>query len=333
MKPYTLSLLVVLAVPAASGQPTMREADRVRIAEAFRLADSVQDSIWAGWSEVPFVVLLVTPEDEFLVSHPYPSEDFAPLGYDSLLAANVHHRPNSGRYALTFLATFPAVQGVNTVVIGQPEHTGKSSTLWVITALHEHFHQLQYTRPGYYDRVAALDLAGGDETGMWQINYPFPYDSPAVAERFGAYTTALEAALAAAGGADADLRLQEYFAARTALRESLAEPDYRYLSFQLWQEGVARYTEYAVAQAAAEGYEPTPAFRELDDYVPYGAALDALRMQLADEMASLDLASWQRVVFYPVGATEALLLDGVRAGWRRRYHDEPFFLEEYHDRR
>jgi hypothetical protein len=305
----------------------------VRIAEAFHLAAAVQDSIWAGWGEVPFVVLLVTPADEFLVGHPYPLDDFTPLGHDSLLGTHVHHRPSSGSYPTSFLATFPAVRGVNTVVIGQPEHTGKSSTYWVITALHEHFHQLQYTRAGYYDRVAGLDLAGGDETGMWQINYPFPYDDPAVAELFMAYKTSLEAALAGAAGDDAESLLAEYLDARDRLREGLGEADYRYLSFQLWQEGVARYTEYAVAEAAGEGYQALPAFAALDDYVPYAQALDTLRQGLANEMANLDLAAWERVVFYPVGAMEALLLDAAAPGWRRRYHDEPFFLERYRDER
>ncbi len=325
--------LMLVGAPHAGAQPAMREADRVRIAEAFRLAAAVQDSIWSGWSEVPFVVLLITPADEFLVGHPYPSEDFVPLGHDSLLGTHVHHRPNSGSYSTSFLATFPAVRGVNTVVIGQPEHTGKSSTLWVITALHENFHQLQYTRAGYYDHVAALDLAGGDETGMWQINYPFPYDSPAVAERFMTYKSALEAALAAMERNDAAERFSEYLMARSALREGLSEPDYRYLSFQLWQEGVARYTEHAVAAAAVEGHDPLPAFTALADFIPYRAALDTLRRGLANEMATLDLAEWERVVFYPVGATEALLLDAMRPGWRRRYHDEPFYLEAFHEDR
>lgn len=330
MRPLVL-LAAVLFAPAGWAQPSLPDADRVRLAEAFRLAEAVQDTVWTGWSAVPFAVLLVTPEHEFLIRHPGPSSDFTSLGYDALLQSEVYTRPNTGQYRLDFLATFPAVGGVNTVVIGQPEHTGKSSTFWVVTALHEHFHQLQYTRPGYYGAVAALDLAGGDETGMWMLNYPFPYDSTAVGERFTAYRDALETALAAVGGPDADERLNDYFAARARLRETLGEADYRYLSFQLWQEGVARYTEHRVAEIAAGQYEPLPAFGALGDFVPYAEAADSLRRALAVEMASLDLAAWKRVVFYPLGATEALLLDGARPGWRRRYFEEPFYLERYYE--
>lgn len=322
-------LAITLLAPLVRAQPTaLRPADRARLGEAFHLAEAVRDSVWPGWSEVPFVLLLVTPEGEFLVRHPDPPDDFVSLGYDDLLGGEVYARPLSGQYPLTFLATFPAIGGVNTVVIGTPEHTGKPSTEWVVTALHEHFHQLQYTRPGYYDGVAALDLAGGDETGMWQLTYPYPYADTTVAARFRTYADALNRAVRLGDDAEA---VAAYHAARTALRAAASEADDRYLAFQLWQEGVARYTEYAVAEAAQNGYEPLPAFLALPDAVPYDEALAALREKLADEMTSLNLTSWERVAVYPAGAAEALLLDQVRPGWKARYFAEPFDLARYHE--
>ena len=310
----------------------MRDEDRIRIAEAFQLAKSVRESVWEGWSEVPFVILLVTPEHEFLIRHPYPSEDFVSLGYDELLESDVFVRPYSGQYGVDFLATFPAIRGVNTVVIGQPENTGKSSTLWVIVVLHEHFHQLQYTRPWYYDRVAGLDLAGDDTSGMWQLNYPFPYEDPEVGQRFAAYKSALEATLAAKGDDEARA-FDDYREARAAFRASLSDADYRYMSFQLWQEGISRHTEYTVAEVAAQRHEPLPAFAGLPDFITYADAVNELEAGHAEEMASLDLASWKRVVFYPIGATEGLLLDKLQPGWKERYFAEPFFVERYHEAR
>ena len=153
-------------------------ADRVRLAEAFRLAAAVGDRVWPGWSEAPFAVLLVTPEREFLLCHSRPSADFSRVGYDSLLGTEVFVRPRV--FPTTFLATVPAVGGVPTIVVGQPANTGQASTRWVLTVLHEHFHQLQYSRPGYDAGVAALGLARGDSTGMWMLNYAFPYESAAV---------------------------------------------------------------------------------------------------------------------------------------------------------
>jgi len=76
------------ATPAAApATATLAAADRVRIAEAFRLGEAIGDSIWPGWTSAPFAVLLVTPEREYLVRHPRPSADFTRIGYDSLLGS------------------------------------------------------------------------------------------------------------------------------------------------------------------------------------------------------------------------------------------------------
>lgn len=330
MKKLLLISLLVISGWAKAGIPMPDLEDRVRLAEAFSLAGSVQDSVWEGWSEVPFVILLVTPGHEYLVRHPYPSDDFVSLGHDEVIGEEVFARPNSGAYSLGFLATFPAVNGVNTVVIGQPGNTGKTSTQWVITALHEHFHQLQYTRPWYYEAVDALGLSGGDQTGMWQLNYPFPYESPPVVEAISNYRTALLEVLNEMQGVDAQAT-DAYRDARRELRDLLSEADYRYLSFQLWQEGIARYTEHTVARAAVELHQPAPEFKLLEDYIPYRQASQQLEKQLRTELESLDLAKWKRVVFYPLGAAEALLLDAAQPAWKDGYFTRPFYLEKYLD--
>src|SRR5512138_3671915 len=109
--------------PPASAA-TIAPDDRVRLAEAFRLADAIGDSIWPGWTAAPFAVLLVTPDRELLVRHPRPTADFTRVGYDSLLRSDVLARRRT--LALDLLATFPAVAGVPTIVIGQPGATRKS---------------------------------------------------------------------------------------------------------------------------------------------------------------------------------------------------------------
>src|SRR5687767_4715561 len=186
-----------VAAAIADAQPTpgagIAQADRVRLAEARRLIAAVADSVWPGWSAAPSALLLVTPDREFLLWHPQPSADYERIGHDSLLASDVHARPR--RFSPTLAATFPAVGGVPTIVIGTAERTGKRSTAWVLTIAHEHFHQWQNSHREYYARVAALDLAGGDSSGMWMLNYPFPYSSPVVSGAFAAMAGALRAAL------------------------------------------------------------------------------------------------------------------------------------------
>src|SRR5687767_15344770 len=178
-----LCFVMLVASNALSQEKrALREVDRIRLIEAFRLSEKLADDLWAGWTKAPFAVLLVTSDKEFLIRHPRPSEDFTSLGYDPQLKSDVYYRDR--KFATNLLATFPAVGGVSTIVIGQAENTAsKTSTPWIITLLHEHFHQLQDSQPRY-EETLKLNLSGGDQTGMWMLNYPFPYASAEVSQQF-----------------------------------------------------------------------------------------------------------------------------------------------------
>jgi hypothetical protein len=320
-----LCLLGVAAIPAAGRAQTafqLRPHDRLRLAEARRLADQVGERVWRGWGRTAFQVLLVSDSAEFLLGHPRPAADFALLGYDAALKSEVWTRVR--QFPPTLLATFP-VGGVPTVVIGSPERTRKSSTAWVLTLLHEHFHQWQYSLPDYYTGVARLNLARGDTTGQWMLDYPFPYDSVPVQQAMRSLASALVRSLDAppAGRRAAP---NDVIGARDALRSRVHAADYRYFEFQLWQEGVARFIEYSAARAAAEAPEPSAEFRSLPDYQPYGGAADSVRRSLRRELEHLDLARQRRVAFYPLGAAMALLLDETSADWKRAYARRPFAL-------
>jgi len=316
-----LWLLLVAARPcgAQSPFPSMPADDRVRLAEAFRLSDRLGEQVWPGWRAVPMPVLLVGDSVEYLVGHPAPSPDFVALGRDSLLGLDVLARRRV--FPPTLLATFPAVGGVPTIVVGGAKNAGRSSAAWVVTLLHEHFHQMQYAQPGYLAGVAALDLARGDTTGMWMLDYPFPYDSAPVARA----AERLAATLAAPDRRHDDGAVR---AAWHALADSLAAADRRFLEFQLWQEGVARWVEYAATRAAAQDAgAPGAAFRALPDYEPYAALVSRQATSQRAELTPLALAERRRVAFYPLGAALASQLDASVADWKRRYEAVPFRIE------
>ena len=317
--------LCSLVVSQTSRGQEMDHADRVRIAEAFRLADAVEE-LWPGWSEVPFAVLLVTSEREFLIRHPAPTDDFESAGHDALLDEEVHVRPRVFEQGL--LATFPAVSSVPTLVIGTSEDTGLTSTHWVLTALHEHFHQLQMSDAEYYPETNGLDLSGGDESGMWMLEYPFPYDSAPVAAAMEQLARAARRALDSIDTPSSGEMLRQYLAERDRVRDALGERDYRYLSFQIWQEGIARYTQLTVAERAGAQYEPSEPFSALPDFTPYSAAAEELRETVRRELQR-SLPGLRRVFFYPIGAVEGLLLDRFRPGWRESYLDRKFYVERY----
>ena len=175
--PPMIIIVFIFFILSISGDPvpSLPEADRMRLAEAFRLANVLGDQLWKDWSQVPFAVLLVTQDHEFLIRHPKPPADFVKTGHDSLLSSDIYFRKRV--FNPEFQATFP-IEGIATVVIGQAEKTqaGKS-TPWVLTVLHEHFHQFQMSDPEYYKEVDHLELSRGDTTGMWMLNFPFPYET------------------------------------------------------------------------------------------------------------------------------------------------------------
>lgn len=319
----------IAATPTSSpDSATVPADDRIRIAEALRLAAQVGDELWSGWSRIPFAILLVTPDREFLLRHPSPSKDFTRVGYDSLLATDVYSRPRV--FGTALLATFPAVNGVSTIVVGQPSLTKKTSTAWVLTLLHEHFHQLQSSHPDYNTQVNALGLSRGDQTGVWMLNFPFPYDSAEVQAPFAAYRASLLRALTARpltiGGTNRDV-VRDLVDARTRLRAALTADDDRYLNFQSWQEGVARYTQLKMARLAAEKFTSSSAFAALADYQPFGVEASTLERAIGEELTQLKLGDAKRVLFYSTGAATALLLDRINPGWRAHYFETLFTLE------
>jgi hypothetical protein len=307
---FFLWLLTILLAPLTTG-------DRVRITQAARLVHQLGDSLWPGQAGIPVRLLLLRDSAEVLVGHAAQGKDFVATG-DSLLGHQIWTRP--GHLPPTMVATFP-VEGVPTIVVGTPQRTGMPSTRWVLTLMHEHFHQWQYSQSWYYPGVAGLGLSGGDSTGMWMLNYPFPYDSVPV----GLAVRRLALALRAALDPQNTSGLEPVLRARDALRRELSAEDYRYLEFQLWQEGVARYVEYRAANLASRR-KPLGDFAALPDYQPYSAVAAERQRGLLQELGETDLQRNRRVSFYPIGAAMALLLDRTRQSWKQAYSRRPFAL-------
>lgn len=308
MKLFVLFFLTVHLL-AASDVVFGREYDpRELILEARKLAQSYGDQVWPGYSDAPFGVLLVDGDTERIFCHQWPLDGFLPASEDEILRCSTAARPAT--FPPGILASFPAVGGKPTIVIGTPEQTGKSPEEWMLTVLHEHFHQLQYSRPDYYQGTAALNLSGGDESGMWMLNYPFPYEREETADAFNVMADRLLVALESRNKSTFGDALIIYWAARKLARNTLSDADWRYLELQLWQEGVARWTEGAIAA--------------LSD--TYALAAESARAQVRQELLNLDLRTQKRVAFYPIGAAEAALLEAGGREWRTSYWAEPFTL-------
>jgi hypothetical protein len=324
--PILVTILQLTCSVQGQGLPKMRTQDKVRIREAITISNKYGNEIWQGINEPPFVVLLVTDSFEFLINHPYPSSDFKISEEDEILNAKILYRQRT--YSKTFLATFPAVGGVNCIVVGTPENTGKSSTDWIITLLHEHFHQFQYTQKDHYASVAGLDLANGDETGMWQLNYRLPYDSLPISSQYSKYTRALSNAVSGIDNKDFRELLTQYTDERKKLIGLFKPSDYKYFSFQLWQEGIARYTEYKFLEVLND-YTPSIEAAGLPDFIPFNKFREQFLKLHLGSVTALKFEKEKRICFYDVGLVEGILLDKLNPRWRSQYFASRFFLEKY----
>ena len=304
-----LLLSATLFAQAALKPPSAEDAGR--IAEFYRLAPEIEDKVWPGWSKVPAPLVLVTADTEYLTRFPDPPKEFQKVG-DDIYARPRQFQPN-------LQATFPALGFPPVIVIGEPASTSsKTSTPWLIVVMHEHFHQMQWAQPDYVKAINDLGLSKGDATGMWMLNYPFPYDVPEIAESFGHLRDSLLGALNEVDQQKFAPLAKAYLKERKMFFAQFLPGDRKYLSFQLWQEGVARYTQIKAGEAAAD-YQPSAAFAALPDYTPFSAYALTARARTLDELKHIDITQAKREVVYSFGAAEALLLDRISPSWKDEY--------------
>jgi hypothetical protein len=304
-------------------QNNIGRTEALLIKEAKLIADTHGGQIWKGFGTAPFIIILVTDSIEYLIYHPQPSGDFKLLYKDSILNTDVYVR--SRIYPKEWLATFPAVNGVNCMVVGTPKNTGRTYTNWMITLLHEHFHQYVNSQPGYFEAVDKLNLSRGDKTGMWMLNYPFPYDSTVIINQYQKFTKALADAVGKSSNKDFKKALGVYLKEKLIFKKLLKPDDYRYFSFQLWNEGLATYTEYKFLEILGN-YKISAAINDLIPFAQYKKEFfDAQVLNLK----KLQIQQDKRVCFYPIGFAEGLLLDINNKGWRSKYLYNKFNTDDY----
>ncbi len=297
--------------PAESDSASIAASEAGRFAHLFGpIADirsfvaSRGNDVWAGYADAPFGLLLIDDRGEALLCDERVPGGFSLAGIEPVTGCPVSYGPSSWRNP-AFRAAMPAFGPPSVIAVGTPAGTGQALADWQLTVMHEHFHQWQADLPDYYPRVQALDLSGGDQTGMWMLNYPFPYDAPAFAAAFDRASSALDKALAAEEGEAFDTALDNFLSARRAMRGTVSEAEWRYFEFQLWQEGVARWTEIALGKL-----HPDETVRQ---------AAQAARMRAMARLRSPQIAADGRIAIYSYGYGEAALLEKAGAEWRKLY--------------
>lgn len=265
---------------------------KVLIEVTNEVAPKLHSHYWLDWQKAPNQLLLIEDDREFL---------FFSQSADTTFHDNCEGNPSRLRTLnKQFLATFPLVNQKPTIVIGTPANTGKTKLEWVITILHEHFHQLQFSHPKYYSALTALALDKGDKNGLWMLNHPFPYKDSVV----NLIVKEMSRNLALLNTEKSKkMALKDHIRLKKALNEMLSEADYRYFNLQLWQEGMARYMEILLVGDWIKNFERIPQnnFTKME--------LENVRKkyewELLDDLLNSCLRDQNRSYFYSLGAAEA----------------------------
>lgn len=301
LKPV-IAIIAALATAAQPADPGAIVGPRLSEVRGFAKAEG--DKLWPGYGAAPFGFLLVSGNAETLLCRDPAPQGFAAAGTDASTGCPRFTRARAG-LPDNLLAAMPLFGPPAVIVMGTPETTGRTEANWVRTILHEHFHQWQNALPDYFPRTLALGLTGGDQTGMWMLNYPFPYDRPDVVKAQSEASNALADALAARSTPEFYAKFDAYLARRWAFAAASGDKNWRYVELQLWQEGVARWTETTLGKAYP------------DKAVAESAA--KLEERTLAALRSPDLPGQKREFAYAYGAGEAMLMEACGPKWRNRY--------------
>ena len=299
-----LTVIMAVAAVVEASTPSALPAVGPHLAAVRSFSATEGEKLWTGYASAPFGFLLVTDSEETLLCHDPAPDGFTAAGKDTSTGCDRHSRARTGLPG-TLLAAMPIFGPPGVIVMGTPQSTGRTEASWVRTILHEHFHQWQYALPDYFNRTKALGLHDGDETGMWVLNYAFPYENPVIIAAFTNASAKLAEAVKARGTPEFPSAVDRYIDSRKALARLAGERNWRYLDFQLWQEGVARWTEIQLGKAY-DRHDVRESARKLEE-----ATIKAL--------ASPDLVGKKREVVYAHGAAEAMLLEACGLDWRAAY--------------
>jgi peroxiredoxin len=216
--------------------------------------------------------------------------------------------------------------------MGTPSALEKSTGAWSLTASHEMFHVLQASR-GETQKVAQLKI-GSEADPSWQLDFPFPYKDADVMrlihlQSYPIYLAVTEKDEATskynAGTAIEAIRVYRSF----LRRQSPDNKFYDYSQFQELAEGIAFYTEYKMAEAAANGdYQPTDAFRKLPNYKSYQQVWEEEYKNRLFLVKHAGRAAKSRTAFYHLGLGKGLLLDRLMPDWKTRYFAPNVWIDD-----
>lgn len=304
-----LALLSAVALGVIPQLPA--ELDRRMIADAQAIVRNEGDLLWPGLSQAPLLTLLIGPEHETLFCGLH-TPGFSVIGFDSITKCTMQVR---ARQLPVDLSAATDLGNASVIHMGLPDALEATPADWIVTYLHEAFHQYQSTLPGYVSALDGVRARLGKAGDQWVLEYPFPYADPKVKAEFAAMTLSAGQFLGAENDEQAQAAIRSYVEARNRARDAMSHDDWLYYEYQVGQEGVARWTELKFSAAAGNARADIAAIGK-ERTGGLAASLGAIDRQ--------GLNMWKRSSFYVLGAIEAFMLERMRPQWQQEYATNPF---------
>jgi hypothetical protein len=334
--------------PAVSREPLWLDpATFVAVAQVWEVLGSPENAIWPGWDASRTPVLVYFPgEQEILLNHPNPPADY--VRADGLLpfsrrpADLVWVRSGKTHFDMDGQNTRTEINGVSTLVVADPNSSTRS---WLRSLLrasgspaeraerlklgtfvdsaygmmamvaHEAFHVFQHAQ-----------AAHNEVPESWLLEYP----TLSVDNNLGVAVEgrALAAALRAKTPAEVEQAAREALAVRLWRRRQLSPNAAAYEDGTEFNEGLAKFVEYALTQAL-EGRKPVEEMRWVRDFTGFddlSGPRDALVQALLNTTDGTTVvnndpfgAAPVRFRLYSSGMAMAALLDRLgMPNWRAR---------------
>lgn len=305
---WIVSFLLLLGPPAFAREPVDAGAQQgPALAQMREFARTHGEALWPGYGSTALDFLLVSATQETLLCRDEMPAGFTAAGSDAATGCARYVRSRTD-LPDSLLAAMPIFGPPATIVMGTPQSTGRSEAEWLRTILHEHFHQWQMALPDYFARVEALGLSHGDTSGSWMLNFAFPYDATKPARAYTRAAHALATAIEARGTRAFAAAFSDFITARRDFSASVTPEAWRYLDFEQWQEGGARWAEIALGK-----HYPRADVR---------AAATKLEHASLEQLRHADLKAQRRELVYAFGAAQLELLEACAPGWRVQYRGQ-----------
>ena len=341
---------------------TLSESDKVRLAEALHLRQSLGESVWTGWGQADIPVILYNENYAFLVGYPQPPPGWVKVPAGIQRGSAWDPVPGDSFEQQTYYRQRLPGSGITpeafTVLVGDHWVSSLQILDWAKISLVQTIRQdlPAFLRPIFPYRLFLGQLIEGSDQYISLMEHEafHAFQGSLAAGKFSAAENAssqyasqyswedaflqadwqqelelLADALQSSDDGAASEIVRRFLDTRSARRgaRQIAPQLAAYEQQREWLEGLARYAELEIWRQADSGkYVPIASTEALADFKAYAGFAKRWSQEINQMKRMADDEGDGR--FYYSGMAQAFLLDRLLPGWKVRAFEDGVWLED-----